>query len=443
MHYKSLKKLLIALTAFCVIGAGVYSFEMRSKDACSFADTYSGEEMRSAETILEANLGNVKGFLTSKEKKKALETLLEIEKHTDLRRKEGEFFYGEKEEALRNKFLDILDEATVRAYPQEADVSGFDEDIEVDLPENNKERVLKYFFRVLKTPQFHKFSKLYIDYMDNYDVETYDEIIKLLTRAGIEDPQVYFCLLENYDVEQTQAVFRINEKLELEEKQLFSKDGRGSVFRNFMKRFGEDSKIKPFHEKDLLWKRIRSVIETENLKKFDYVIVTTDGEDNSLASVIESPDGKRNGERWLLQVDSQDMGYELEDTLIHEYGHYLTLNEKEVDYTDEYDLNRYCEVGLVAKENSFINRFYQKFWKDYRISYTPTDHLFYIRHRSSFVSDYAATDPAEDVAETFLHFVAGEKPKGNSIAEKKILFFYEDKRLVKSRAHIRKQLGLD
>lgn len=442
--YKSLKKYLFTLTLLCTVGGLFYPFVGDSQENYSFARTYSREEMRSFETILETNAGEVAKFLTVKERKKALETLLEIEKHTNFRKREGRLLYGEKEEGLRKKFLDILDEATLRAYPQEADVSGFDEEIDVNLPHNNRDRVLKYFFHVLKTPQFHKFSKLYMRYMDSYDTETYDEIIELLGGAGIEDPQVYFCLLENYDAEQTQAVFRVNERLELEEKKLFTKEGRGSVFRDLTKFLREEgSQIESFKEKDLLWKRIRNVIEAENLKKFDYVIVTTDGEDNNLASVIESPDGEHNGERWLLQVDSKDMDNELEDTLIHEYGHYLTLNEKEVDYTDEYDLDRYCEFGLVAKKNSFIDRFYREFWKDYRIAYTPTDHLFYIRHRNSFVSDYAATDPAEDVAETFLHFVTGEKPKGDSIAEKKILFFYGDERFVRSRTYIRKRLGLD
>lgn len=442
--YKSFKKYLLAFMVLCIVGGVLRPFDGGSQGIYSFAETHSSAEVKAFETILETNAGDVAKSLTAKEKKEALETLLEIEKHTDSRKKEGKLLYGEKEEGLRKKFLNILDKATVRVYPQEAEVSGFDEEPKIGLPQNNKERVLKYFFHILKTPKFYEFSKLYQSYMEDYDSKTYDKIIELLTDEGIEDPKMYFFLLENYEVEQTQAVFRVNEKLELEEKKLFDVKGKGKGLRNLTKLFRENgSKIEPFTDKDMLWKRVKNIIEEENLKKFDYVIVTTDGKHNNLASVIESPDGNNDGKRWILQVDSQDMDQELEDTLIHEYGHYLTLNEKEIDYTDEYDLNRYCETGLVAKEHSFINRFYQEFWKDYRIVYTPTDHLFYVRNRNSFVSDYAATNPAEDVAETFLSFVVEEKPKGDSIAEKKIRFFYGDERFVKIRTYIRKQLGLN
>ncbi|MBK9051223.1 MAG: hypothetical protein IPL78_09985 [Chloroflexi bacterium] len=46
------------------------------------------------------------------------------------------------------------------------------------------------------------------------------------------------------------------------------------------------------------------------------------------------------------------------------------------------------------------------------------------------MTDYAATNPAEDIAETFMAFVLEPKPNGDTIAEEKVLFFYQYPELV-------------
>ena len=69
-----------------------------------------------------------------------------------------------------------------------------------------------------------------------------------------------------------------------------------------------------------------------------------------------------------------------------------------------------------------LNQFYQTFWKDYVLEEFPTKYSFYVRNQDAFVSDYAATNPAEDIAETFRVFVMEEKPTGNKIRDKKVRF---------------------
>ena len=61
---------------------------------------------------------------------------------------------------------------------------------------------------------------------------------------------------------------------------------------------------------------------------------------------------------------------------------------------------------------------------------------FYYKYQDQFLTDYAATHPAEDIAESFSFFVFSEMPAGDTIAEQKILFFYNYPELVALRTNI-------
>jgi hypothetical protein len=61
---------------------------------------------------------------------------------------------------------------------------------------------------------------------------------------------------------------------------------------------------------------------------------------------------------------------------------------------------------------------------------------FYEKYQDQFVSDYAAANPGEDIAESWTYFILAPKPHGSTIAEQKILFFYEYPELVDLRQQI-------
>ena len=61
---------------------------------------------------------------------------------------------------------------------------------------------------------------------------------------------------------------------------------------------------------------------------------------------------------------------------------------------------------------------------------------FYKKYQDQFVGDYAVTHPAEDIAESFTHFVFSPKPAGESIRDQKVRFFYEYPELVELRGQI-------
>ena len=99
-----------------------------------------------------------------------------------------------------------------------------------------------------------------------------------------------------------------------------------------------------------------------------------------------------------------------------------------------------------------INLFYQKFWLDVKSShkwyfefdnadkFLDDNERFYQTHKKQFVTNYAATNPDEDFAESFTAFVLKEKPTTSTIADQKIQFFYDFPELVEMRDFMRSNL---
>ena len=150
-------------------------------------------------------------------------------------------------------------------------------------------------------------------------------------------------------------------------------------------------------------------------------------------------------------------------TLIHEYGHLLTLGPDQVPpslavFNNPEDNDIYLkELSACpdyfpgegcANPDSYINAFYNQFWADIheewqQINLEEDPDLlqqglddFYAKYQDQFVTDYAATNPEEDMAESWSFFVLGPKPAGDTIAEQKTLFFYNYPELVELRSAI-------
>ena len=168
---------------------------------------------------------------------------------------------------------------------------------------------------------------------------------------------------------------------------------------------------------------------------------------------------------WMIEIDiadTEDM-QELTFTLIHEFGHLLTLNSDQVivnekvfnnhEYSDIYfEAEENCDTYFTgegcAKPSSYFYLFVDEFWGDVYDEwneiqgidgddeyYEALDNFYYARE-DEFVTDYAVTNPGEDIAETWAFFVTQPKPAGNTIAEKKVLFFYRFPELVTLRSEI-------
>ncbi len=138
----------------------------------------------------------------------------------------------------------------------------------------------------------------------------------------------------------------------------------------------------------------------------------------------------------LDQINFQDL---FTYVTIHEYGHVLTLNDEQVRVTSEASCNTYYTGEGCSNGNAYINCLFDLGWKDIYDEFDENNpEAFYEKYKDRFVSDYAATNPGEDIAEVFAFFIIQEdKPDASTIANQKIRMLYEFPELVTLRNQIR------
>ncbi|QZY53665.1 hypothetical protein [Crassaminicella profunda] len=207
----------------------------------------------------------------------------------------------------------------------------------------------------------------------------------------------------------------------------------------------------------MIWERVKKIIPQSYLERIINFEINTDGKEEVFAHV-NSPD--ESNKIWRLAVDIKDaigkegkLVKEFDKTLIHEFGHILTLNDSQMMKERNENSPTYTTEEGTTKKESYLNQFYNQFWKGIYKEWEKADQSevdeygenqalidFYEKHKNEYVSDYASTNIEEDIAESFMQFVVENKPKGDTVAEQKILFFYQFKELRKIREDIRLNL---
>ena len=193
----------------------------------------------------------------------------------------------------------------------------------------------------------------------------------------------------------------------------------------------------PSQAYEALWNKITRILPEHAFSGFTHFTVFTDGPSELLAYVIMTD---RQGETWEIAVDPADAGDGdlFLETVLHEYCHYLTLNAGQVTYTERQTTDTYNESGMVSRPGSYLDDFYQAFWTDVLDDRLASDsYSFFLRHEDDFVTDYAATDPSEDIAESFTYFVLYDPQEGEDIWIQKLNFFSDYPELVRLRDEIR------
>jgi len=215
-----------------------------------------------------------------------------------------------------------------------------------------------------------------------------------------------------------------------------------------------------------IWDQFSSLIPAQHRSMIAEYSIFTDGADNVLAAVAQT---QSDPSTWSLQVDIADISdpYNLTFTLIHEYGHLLTLGPDQVPpslaiFNNPEDEDIYFQEASAcpnyfpgegcAEADSYIDDFYNEFWLDISEEWNQVNleedddayyealDAFYAKYADQFVTDYAATNPEEDIAESWTFFVLSPEPEGNTIADQKILFFYRYPELVELRTEILKNV---
>jgi hypothetical protein len=221
-----------------------------------------------------------------------------------------------------------------------------------------------------------------------------------------------------------------------------------------------------------LWQLFSKVATREFIASYIQSFeVFSDANNDTMASVWLST----TPTKWHMNVNTAFMNdrKDLIHTMVHELGHVATLNVKEVDpgvaSCPHYLLDEGC-----AKEGSLVNAFYQRYWAKYgalampsRVhaqeseedevpaedeemmettsepldDAAPTAEGGAPYNPSEFVSEYAATNPVEDLAETYAFFILRSKPTGSEIKDQKIQMLYTYPELVSVRNRIRGALA--
>ncbi|WP_408040339.1 zinc-binding metallopeptidase [Tenacibaculum amylolyticum] len=202
-----------------------------------------------------------------------------------------------------------------------------------------------------------------------------------------------------------------------------------------------------------IWDLVTKIVPEDQLKKVGEFVIYNGTPTGSAGFVVQI---KRDLSSWKMGI-AINYAYEggfnargqLAYTIIHEFGHVLTLNDTQLT-AGQNNCSTYDPGEGCAKESSYINELYQNHWKDIWPEYQTASNAgedalrtFYEKYRDRFVTAYAATNPPEDIAEVFATFITRrDKPQGNTVAENKILLMYNRSELVSFRNHIRKNLSL-
>ena len=185
----------------------------------------------------------------------------------------------------------------------------------------------------------------------------------------------------------------------------------------------------------------------------------TDGKDGDLGGLNQM---NESVDSWQFDLDTADVNIYSKDsieildythTLIHEYGHLLTLNPSQIELTDDMiqdDNKGYLTSEGYALKDSYLEIFVKQFWDDeLLLEWDNIDNKknenkrvkllyeFYLSHRDNFVTDYAAESPEENIAEAWTFFVLSDKPDTNTVKNQKVIFFYQFPELVAYRQKMR------
>ncbi|MGI9648506.1 MAG: hypothetical protein ACR2OI_08310 [Acidimicrobiia bacterium] len=171
--------------------------------------------------------------------------------------------------------------------------------------------------------------------------------------------------------------------------------------------------------------------------RFETIAGSTDGQVEPVSDSLQV---------WILRISQLEEEI-LDVALIHELGHLASLGPGQIlpdtDPSVRDNCVTYFSVEGCAIPGGLFDRFVAEFW-DLESGWDSGSHASEQRFqndRDSYVTGYAATNPGEDIAETFVFFVYRLRPTGPTIAEDKIRLLWEFPDLVELRETLRRNLG--
>lgn len=180
--------------------------------------------------------------------------------------------------------------------------------------------------------------------------------------------------------------------------------------------------------------------------------------DSNVVGYVESSSSSKY---WLLAINIADLEIDTRrgkekvfELMVHEFAHILSFNEDQIENIPERQCTTFYIREGCPKSDSYYQKFVEEFWdeNDRKFSKSLLDEElsqdeiqekifeFYDLNINEFVSEYAATNEAEDFAESFSAFILNQPKISSKIKDKKPLFFYDFPELVELRDDVRRNL---
>lgn len=196
--------------------------------------------------------------------------------------------------------------------------------------------------------------------------------------------------------------------------------------------------------------RLLAVMPDQYDEHIDEFIIFTGG-NNDISAYVETKTPYVNN--WTYGVRASEVAEDPDsaastELMVHEFAHIFSLDQ----VFRINDIVRTCHSFLAEKicygNESYIGDFIETFWSSQLLDELQATQInqemdqtdFYDRYQSQFVSEYAATDPAEDFAESFVWYVYDRSVPRNSIAQQKVAFFDQSSYLQGLAATIREEI---
>lgn len=171
-----------------------------------------------------------------------------------------------------------------------------------------------------------------------------------------------------------------------------------------------------------IWNHIKAISPDDLTANYiDTYRVFTDANDGTLAYIVDEDDDGKFVIAINLATHQKSTPQEQTLTIVHELAHIATLNKDQIaEGTCEYETQEGC-----FGDQSVLAQFVERFWTQADQDAAANEEDLYSANPSNFVTDYAATNPEEDVAESFAYYVVKNNYDQATVAGQKQAFFDE------------------
>ncbi len=196
-----------------------------------------------------------------------------------------------------------------------------------------------------------------------------------------------------------------------------------------------------------IWRYFSHLIPAENRAMLVNYLVSMRGNNYNYIAYVTPVD--ELAKTWEMNVNIMDASdpINLTMTLVHEYGHLITINDSQVN-AEELNCKGLLTSHGCTRPASYMDDFYRAYWlkiypewKKIDEEFDPDTHeallsAFYKKYEAHFVSEYAASSPVEDMAESWTAFVLASGSSYRPVAREKVTFFQNYPELVSLRQKI-------